>query len=614
MVMVSIRWKLFLSLFVLTAAATAAVLWLAEREFRALTRDAVQERFTAQIDGLLRGRAERLAETRRICSELATDELVIRELREPGKSDGRAADFIARLRELQGIEEEAETPRFRRPRPGPSPGPTRNPMSQLPYVGIVTLDGEMRSLGRALPSQARNRRRRPPAQVRELARERTQAVSYVVVDGDRQGAGKRVQEFVVTPVADESDEVLGWFFLGLNAVTPEQQAFQRAEKASKPHTGSTRHARTGLVVDDQWFVPDLSDEDRDQLLAARTETSWDDLEPNLVELSGERFLLATAALNPESPLGQGYQVTLFPIGTLIDAVEELRWKVAGLAVVAALLAALVALFLSARFSRPIAALVAGTERVRRGEFEGDVHVRSKDELGRLADAFNLMTRDLALKERYREVLVKVSDPAVARRLIEGELELGGEVVEASVLFCDIRGFTALTDGMPPAEVIELLNEHMTALTRLVYEHGGAVDKFVGDLVMAIFGAPQSHGDDALRAARCAVAMIEERRALDERTGREVRIGVGVAHGPLVAGCMGSNDRLNYTVLGDRVNLASRLCDQAGSSEVLVDGGVAAAASAEFRAIPRDSLSLRGFAEPVAAYLLEPESPSDGDQG
>ena len=121
--------------------------------------------------------------------------------------------------------------------------------------------------------------------------------------------------------------------------------------------------------------------------------------------------------------------------------------------------------------------------------------------------------------------------------------------------------------------------------------------------------PTSHGNDEMRAARCALGMIERRRRLSEESGRTVEIGIGVAYGELVAGCMGSEDRLNYTVLSDRVNLASRLCSVAERGEVLVDGSVAGALGDEFRAERREPVALKGFSEPVEVFALSFDRPA-----
>jgi len=230
-------------------------------------------------------------------------------------------------------------------------------------------------------------------------------------------------------------------------------------------------------------------------------------------------------------------------------------------------------------------------------------VRSKDEVGQLTKSFNEMTAELALKEKYRAVLDMVADKDVAHQMVHGAMALGGEKREISVLFCDIRGFTAHTQGMDPAEVIKMLNEHMTALTKVVYEHNGVVDKFVGDLVMAIFGAPKSYGNDAYNATRCAVRMIEERMKLNETSQHKITVGIGIATGEAVAGCMGSADRLNYTVLGARVNLGARLCSQAGVMEVVIDGATKEKVGEPLEVEKLPDLMLKGFSQPVKAYKV-----------
>ena len=187
--------------------------------------------------------------------------------------------------------------------------------------------------------------------------------------------------------------------------------------------------------------------------------------------------------------------------------------------------------------------------------------------------------------------------------MSGKIELGGEEREIAVLFCDIRGFTALTQNMEPREVIAMLNEHFTPLTRVVYEHHGVVDKFVGDLIMAIFGAPTSHGNDALLAAQCALRMIEERQKLNETSKYKIAMGIGVASGKATAGRMGSTDRLSYTVLGARVNLGARLCSQAGRNEVVIDEGTYNACREVAEVEPLPELRLKGFSEPVHAFKL-----------
>jgi class 3 adenylate cyclase len=132
---------------------------------------------------------------------------------------------------------------------------------------------------------------------------------------------------------------------------------------------------------------------------------------------------------------------------------------------------------------------------------------------------------------------------------------------------------------------------------------GVLDKFVGDLLMAIFGAPLAHGDDAFNAARCALQLLAAREELNRSSRHRIQVGIGLATGTVVAGCMGSAERLNYTVLGGRVNLASRLCSQAGAAEVLVDEATREKLAGRLASEATGEIQLKGFDAPVRAYRL-----------
>lgn len=585
----SIRWKLFLTFFLLTAGATVWVLLIAEREFQLWVKEEVRHRFEGQVGALLESRAERLTANREHCQTLARHEAVRAALRGRLQS-GMREEFIRealRLRGSGGRSERGDSPSSRRSL-GSGPG--------IPLVGVIGLDGTVNHIGRKISRVGQRRRLGLAEKMKDVSRTPQQEIAYMVLPG-AEGTLKRVQEVVVTPVRDDSEALVGWFFWGLDAETRVEKAFQQTEKLSG------REGRSGLIVEGEWFVRGMDRELGERIVERAGEAVLND-KPVEVRVDDKRYLVIMKALNPGAPMGVAYQVVIFPLDALLAAVARLRMAVIALGACTLFAALLVAFYLAKRFSRPIAALVEGTERVRRGDLAGEVKVDSRDEFGALAGAFNAMTQDLALKERYREVLAKVSDPSVAQRLVEGDLELGGEVRKAAVLFCDIRGFTAMTERMDPAEVIALVNEHMTAMTKLVYLHSGVVDKFVGDLVMAVFGVPTSSGHDVEHATRCALQMIAERAQLNASSGRTVEVGIGLAYGELVAGCMGSEDRLNYTVLGDRVNLASRLCNAAGRGEILVDEDVAGAIGEGIQAEARAAIELKGFSEPVAVFALK----------
>lgn len=264
-------------------------------------------------------------------------------------------------------------------------------------------------------------------------------------------------------------------------------------------------------------------------------------------------------------------VAIADLAALRAAVGALLGR-AALAGVAALVVGLVAAMLLGRgLSRPVARMGEAAARIERGDFAVRLPAEGAGELATLERRLNDMAAGLAMREQYRRVLDAVADPEVAAELMAGALDLGGRTQEVGILFCDIRGFTTLTERMDPADVITMVNEHMTLLTEVAYAHGGTIDKFVGDLIMVTFGAPKTGTDDAQRMVRCAHAMVAARARANAGASRPIEIGVGCAFGPVVAGCMGSERRLDYTVLGARVNLAARLCSKAPAMRVLVDG-------------------------------------------
>jgi class 3 adenylate cyclase len=320
-------------------------------------------------------------------------------------------------------------------------------------------------------------------------------------------------------------------------------------------------------------------------------------------LHGTVHSILYRAINLESKFPPAYRLSAHSRAPLLAQQRELRWNIAGLGLLGLCGALLLSLILAHGLTNPINQLVAATNEIERGNYAVKVPVRAADEVGRLTESFNEMAAGLLLKEKYRSVLDMVADKNIAEDLMTGKIELGGEERTVGVLFCDIRGFTSLTEKMEPQQVIRMLNDHFTPLTRIVYEHHGAVDKFVGDLIMGIFGAPKSFGNDVENAARCALRMIEERSRLNESSEYRISIGIGVASGKVVAGRMGSTDRLNYTVLGPRVNLASRLCGQAGPMEVIIDDETWNTVRAFAVAAPTPELKLKGFASPVQAYKL-----------
>jgi adenylate cyclase len=215
-----------------------------------------------------------------------------------------------------------------------------------------------------------------------------------------------------------------------------------------------------------------------------------------------------------------------------------------------------------RITRPVAELAHAAQEIARGNYKVRVRSDGDDELGDLARSFDGMVRELAERDNIRDALGKVASTEVVEMLLSGQIELGGEERDVTVMFTDVRNFTALAEKLTPQQSLSLLNEFLTAISEVVEAHDGVVDKYLGDGVMAIFGAPVTRADDAERALECALVIRKRVEALGPALAARglphPEVGLGMNTARVIAGNMGSPSRLNYTVLGDGVNLASRL--------------------------------------------------------
>jgi adenylate cyclase len=220
------------------------------------------------------------------------------------------------------------------------------------------------------------------------------------------------------------------------------------------------------------------------------------------------------------------------------------------------------------------------------------------------------------EQRYlKRAFAHYVPPAVVDDLVAdaGKLRLGGEKRELTVLFSDIRGFTTLAEGMEPEELVKLMNEYLTAMTQEVFRQRGSLDKYIGDAVMAIFGAPVAEPEHPRLACRAALGMMSALRTLQGEWRKEGKpsfeIGIGINTGPMVVGNMGSASRFNYTVVGDAVNLASRIesLNKTYGTNILVSESTYKRVRDEFRATREvDRVQVRGRARPVRLYELIPE--------
>jgi adenylate cyclase len=286
------------------------------------------------------------------------------------------------------------------------------------------------------------------------------------------------------------------------------------------------------------------------------------------------------------------------------SVEDLGLDVVVAVLVAFTVSLELTLLLTKSILRPVDDLLEATGAVKRGDLHARVPVVSGDEMGALAGSFNEMMQGVSERERLRTAFGSYVDPDVAERVLdEGEL-LEGQEREVTVMFVDLCDFTARAQRSSARETVAFLNEFFDVVVPCVLEHGGHANKFLGDGVLAVFGAPERRPDHADRAVRAARAIV---KAIDERFGGEVRIGVGMSSGPVVVGSVGGGGRLEFAVIGDPVNVAARveaLTRNTGDQVLLTEATRCLLRMRETGAKARGRAELRGIADPVVLYALD----------
>lgn len=210
--------------------------------------------------------------------------------------------------------------------------------------------------------------------------------------------------------------------------------------------------------------------------------------------------------------------------------------------------------------------------------------------------------------------LRASPPTGERALPPAAPALGGEEKEVTILFCDIRRFTALAEEMPAPQVVELLNTFFSRMIQVVLAHGGTVDKLMGDSVMALFGVPKAAETDPLQAVRCALDMHRALAELNRERARldlpPIEMGIGINSGPVVAGNIGSIDRMDYTVIGDNVNIAARLQGIAEAGDTLVSKATHSKVQDLVLASALQPAQLKGRQHQVAVFRIEGLRPAN----
>lgn len=360
-------------------------------------------------------------------------------------------------------------------------------------------------------------------------------------------------QLVAVPVL--GPDVIGFLVLG-HAI---DDAFARRLKQD---TGSDISFLTASrVLASSWPV-----ETRSQVLPSRSARRAQlregaDAQTYLLTSRGERFLARVVPV--EATLSEAlFAVVEGSYDAALAPLRALQWRILAIGVAALAGALLVGIVLAGGITSPVKSLVSGMREVITGNLRYRSRITRDDEIGFLARSFNEMVSGLEERERIKDTFGRFVSRDVAAAVLGGHVPLEGERREVSILFQDIRGFTALSGTLDPATLLSVLNQFFTEAVAAVEAEGGVVKQFTGDGVMALFGVPNAFPDHPERAVRAALGMVSRLEGLNETLRSQgmadLAIGVGIHTGEVVAGLIGPDKRVEYGVVGEVVNLASRI--------------------------------------------------------
>lgn len=408
-----------------------------------------------------------------------------------------------------------------------------------------------------------------------------------------------------------NNQVLGAIILGYEL---NDSAAVKIEKVTASHIAFTQGSRI-ISTNLSGMKDELLSEIKSNLAALdHAMIKKTSSEPFQMIVAGEKFLaVASPIFASEGTEGEDKKViaTYVFFNSLDKALEPLvasqkLMLIIGIGVAA--IALFIGIVISHGVARPVAILADATREIASGNLNYEVKIKSKDEMGLLAASFNEMTKGLKQKERVEGLFGKYLSPDVAKKVLaEQSIDgiLKGEKAKLSVMFTDIRGFTPMSRGMDPQALINLLNSHFDESIDIIDRYGGTLDKFIGDAIMAFFGAPVHYDDYYMRAINAAVQMqraaekFNFQRKIDGKD--PVHIGIGINTGDVVVGNIGSNKRLEYTVIGETVNIANRLCSVAKKGQIIISQSTYDLLPNKTIAAPIEQVTLKGVAEPVTVY-------------
>jgi adenylate cyclase len=307
----------------------------------------------------------------------------------------------------------------------------------------------------------------------------------------------------------------------------------------------------------------------------------------------------------------GYVLVTFDQSLYTHARIRTLYTIILITIILVLLTILVAFFLGKRLSKPIEDLVDASNAISTGNYKIRFDDRRNDEFGILMESLNVMAEGLLHKESVEQAFSRYVSPKVAQEVLSNlqDVNLGGQQIDASVLFVDIIGYSKLSQHLEPDEITQMLNEYFSYIDQAAQIYGGHVDKYIGDCAMLVFGVPEKDEHHSFQAVSCALLiqkMISTINIQRERNNQlAVNFHIAANSGLMLAGNMGSHQRMEYTVIGDSVNLASRIASYAHNNEVIIPDTMMSRPGIKdnFYVEEKTRLNLRSHDQPITLYRV-----------
>ena len=296
----------------------------------------------------------------------------------------------------------------------------------------------------------------------------------------------------------------------------------------------------------------------------------------------------------------GSAMVTFSKEAMLAPVEEMKRSILLASFIVSCIAISIVYLISKRIVNIIIRISDAARSVGLGDLKAHVRTRSKDELGTLANDFNHMVLQIREKTEMQKFVSKATLQVIA----DGrEMKLEGSRRVITTLFTDVRNFTSISEKLWPEEIVETLNQYLDLQTKIIHRHSGSVDKFLGDGLMSIFQGKEMVHNAVAAAVEIQQQLTELNKARKAKNDIVLEIGIGISTGAAVVGSMGSSDRMDYTAIGDTVNLSSRLCGLAGPSEIFVTKEVTQRMNGFMQTKPQGKVPVKGKAERVEVFQI-----------